>query len=258
MEKSSEIDLFKVFIWVLKSFIKRWLIILIVLVVTLGYGIYKNSNKNYKKELIQHTSILKSNLPNMGAMYKLSSALLSDNIENLKTILLINDSDIKFINSVIIDTTYKPMIILKIEGSNQESILYVKHAFLTFYNIAVKEDILFEIEKSKTLIRKFNSKSSGKILTDSVFQNADVSFKDKEQLEAFEKGMDYVKRKQNLETNGAFTEIKSYETKIVNTSGTGTFKTLLIFSLIGLLSGCLLALFMEGFRALLPFLKSDN
>jgi hypothetical protein len=256
MENSKEIDLFKLFIWILKCFIKRWVLILSCIVVFLGFGIYKNSSGKIKKEIIQHTSILKSNLSNMGAMYKLSSALLSDNIENLKTILLINDTDIQFINSVVIDTTYKPMILLKIEGSNQESILYVKHAFLTFYNIAVKEDILFEIEKSKKIIRKFNSKFSGNMLTDSILTNADGSFNDKEQIEAFEKGMDYLKRKQSLEVNGAFNEIKSYETNIVNAANSGSFKSILIFSLVGLLAGCMLTILIEGFNILLPLLKN--
>ena len=68
--------------------------------------------------------------------------------------------------------------------------------------------------------------------------------------------MDYLKRKQSLELNGAFNEIKSYETNIVNVANSGSFKSILIFSLVGLLAGCMLTILIEGFKILLPLLKN--
>jgi len=255
MSEEKEIDLFAVFVWKIKSLYKNAFILLIGIVLGTATGFYKH-NKNKPVTLKEKVFIFKSNLPQAGAMYKLSSSFLQETSGALKGLLKIDQTVLQNINSVSLDTSFKPMLLLKVSGNNEDAINNLETSFVGFYNTMVKSDVLFELERCEKIIDRFNFKTNGELLKETTVATNSItqSIHDGYQLEAYEKGLEYIKRKKSLEKDGALSLLNS-SIQDVQIGASNLTKTVIIYALIGFIASALIALIKEGWILLKPLLK---
>ncbi|MDD5571449.1 MAG: hypothetical protein PHD97_09900 [Bacteroidales bacterium] len=252
-KNTREIDLIEILAFMVDRIKKRKIFIVVFVILVCAFGAYKTSKMTdtYQVRSLCHKNLIGNDLM-VSMVFSFQDNIIYGQSDDLAKALNLPVNAVSGLNLIKADTfRNSDYVILKVMGSDLNSLKIVKNAVYVYFNDALKNEIDLRIKQDKYFLSEIQ-KSISEINNIRKLKNTEINIDDKgkinqpsllnEYFELNKKKSEIEKEIQNLEKDGVASEVRCSDKTIPHA---GFIRTLLKYFIVSVLMGCFIVIALD-------------